>query len=92
MRGSRPERKIKHKEFIGLYAEKMKCSEMTAEKYLNGFIETLFDSIKEESSVTINHFGNFYVSKRRESKAFKFNPSAKLKAILGWSSNYKGEI
>jgi len=89
---SNQDRKIKHKEFVKLYAEKMNCSEATAEKYLNGFIETLYDNFKKHKAVTIKNFGNFYLSKRKESIAFKFNPSQKLKAILGWSSNYKGDF
>lgn len=86
------DKKIKHKDFIKLYAAKMNCSEKNAEKYLDGFLNTLYDEIKEGSSVTIQHFGNFYVSKRKDSTVFKFNPSQKFKAILGWSSNYKGDI
>ena len=92
MKWSRQETKIKHQEFVKLYSEKMNCSELTAEKYLNGFMETLFDSFKSGSSVTINNFGNFYVSRRKESTAFKFNPAQKLKAILGWASSYKGDL
>lgn len=82
----------KHKDFIKLYAEKMECSEKNAEKYLNGFIDTLYDCMKNKSSITVQHLGKFYVSERRESTAFKFNPSQKMKAVLGWSSSYKGEI
>ncbi|WP_299465144.1 HU family DNA-binding protein [uncultured Microscilla sp.] len=82
----------KHKDFIRLYSDKMGCSEKNAEKYLEGFIDTLYDCMKAKSSITIQHLGKFYVSERKESTAFKFNPSQKMKAILGWSSNYKGNI
>ena len=84
--------KIKHQDFIKQYAKKMKCSEANAERYLNGFVETLFDNFRENRSVTITHFGNFCVSKRRDSTAFKFNPSQKLKALLGWASGYRGDL
>ena len=84
--------KIKHKEFVSLYAKKMNCKKENAEKYMSGFIETLYHAFKNGESVTINNFGNFYVSQKRESTAFKFNPSQKLKAILGWASLFKGEI
>ena len=33
--------KIKHKDFIKLYAEKMGCTEKQAEQYLSGFIYNL---------------------------------------------------
>ncbi len=83
---------IKHKEFIKQYARKMNCSEANAEKYLTGFIDTVYDNIKDKSSTTIQNFGKFYVSQRRDSTAFKFTPSQKMKAILGWSSTYKGKL
>ena len=43
-------------------------------------------------SVTVQHFGKFYCRTSRSSgqKVFKFTPAQKLKAILGWSSTYKG--
>lgn len=82
----------KHKEFIKLYAQRMNCSEINAERYLDGFVDTIYSLMKNKSSITIQNFGKFYVSQRKESTAFKFNPSQKMKAILGWSSNYKGKI
>lgn len=30
----------------------MNCSEKNAEKYLDGFIETIYDIIKEKTSIT----------------------------------------
>ncbi len=89
---SASDKTTKHKEFVKLYAQKMNCSEQNAEKYLNGCIDTIYDLMKDKSSITIQNFGKFYVSQRRGSTAFKFNPSQKMKAILGWSSSYKGEI
>jgi len=89
---SSSDKTTKHKEFVKLYAEKMNCSEKNAEKYLDGFIDTIYDLMKDKSSVTVQNFGKFYVSQRRDSTAFKFNPSQKMKAILGWSSSYKGKI
>lgn len=86
------ERKIKHQEFVKLYSKKMKCSEATAELFLTGLIDTLYDSFREGNSVTIQHFGNFYVSQTKDSTAFKFNPAQKLKALLGWASSYKGKL
>lgn len=86
------DRTIKHKEFVKLYSEKMKCSESTAEQFLDGLIDTLYASFRAGNSVTITNFGNFYVSKTRDSTAFKFNPAQKLKALFGWASSYKGNL
>lgn len=53
-----------HKDFLKLYAEKMNCSEKNAEKYLDGFIDTIYDLMKDKSSITIQNFGKFYVSQK----------------------------
>ena len=84
--------KIKHKDFIKLYAEKMGCTEKEAERYLMGFIDTLYDGLKNIQPVTIEHLGSFYIAEKHGSRIFKFNPAQKLKAILGWSSSYKGDL
>jgi hypothetical protein len=39
--------------------------------------------------VTIDGLGGFYLQRKRSGVAFKFNPSQRLKALLGWSSTYK---
>ncbi|MGB1204023.1 MAG: HU family DNA-binding protein [Chitinophagales bacterium] len=82
----------KHKEFLHLYAQKMDCSVEEAESYLYGFVETIYDLMKKKSSITIRNFGKFYIAEKRNSTIFKFNPSQKMKAIIGWSSGYKGKI
>lgn len=81
-----------HKEFIKQYAQKIGCDEATAEQNIEDFVEVVLESMKKGESLTIQHLGRFYVDERRDSTVFKFTPSQKLKAILGWSSTYKGEI
>jgi DNA-binding protein HU-beta len=83
---------IKHKEFIKMYAQKASVSEEEAAKQISYFIETLFDGIKEHRPITIEHLGNFHVAEHKDSVAFRFNPAQKLKAILGWSSTYNGNL
>ena len=51
--------------------------------------DTLYKTFSEGRGVTLTGFGSFYLD-RRNSCAFKFNPSQKLKSLLGWSSTYKG--
>jgi hypothetical protein len=84
--------KIKHKDFIKLYAKKMNCTEQEAERFLDGFIDTLCDGMKNIQPITIQHLGIFYIAEKHDSRIFKFTPAQKLKAILGWSSSYKGDI
>jgi len=83
---------MSHKEFINTYAKKMKVSEKTAQKYLDGLMEVMYPRFEQGESVTIQHLGKFYCRHSESSgqKVFKFTPAQKLKAILGWSSSYKG--
>jgi hypothetical protein len=84
--------KIKHKDFIKLYAQKMNCSEKEAERFLDGFIDTLFDGFKNNQPITIQHLGSFYIAEKHGTKIFKYTPAQKLKAILGWSSSFEGDV
>jgi hypothetical protein len=51
--------------------------------------DTVFKSGK---GLSLSGFGGFYLDRRRESTAFKFNPGQKLRALFGWSSKYKGKL
>jgi len=83
---------ISKKDFITALSKKMNCDEETAGLWLDGVTDTLFESFKEGHGVTLTGFGSFYLDRRRDSTAFKFNPGQKLKKLLGWSSTYKGEL
>ncbi|SLM29794.1 Histone family protein DNA-binding protein [Desulfamplus magnetovallimortis] len=85
-------RAVSRKDFIIRVADKMGCDEETATLWLDGITGTLYETFKERRGVSLTGFGSFYCDQRRESTAFKFNPSQKLRKLLGWSSTYKGEI
>ena len=70
----------------------MSTDEKTASKWLDGVTDTLYETFKKGQGVTLTGFGSFYLSQRRDSTAFKFNPSQKLKKLFGWSSTYKGDL
>ena len=53
-------------------------------------IEEIYDSLKHRESVQIRNFGTFYIRQEHNSCVFKFNPSQRLRKLLGWSSTYKG--
>ena len=61
----------------------MNSDEKTAEQWLEGFIDVLYEAVKQGSGVTINGFGGFYVKQKRDGTAFKFNPGQKLRALFG---------
>ncbi len=81
--------KMSKKEFIKALAFRMETDEITAERWVEAHTETLFEAFKFGQGVTIDGLGGFYVDQRGDSAAFKFNPSQKLRALLGWSSTYK---
>jgi len=83
---------MKHKEFVKKYAQKTGCTEQAAEQQIQAFIEIVLESMKHRDSLTIDHFGRFYIEDRSDSTVFKFTPAQRFKAILGWANTYKGKI
>ncbi len=77
------------KEFTTLLAKRMNADEATAKQWIEGYSETLIDIFKTGEGVTIEGLGGFYVNKRSSGTVFKFNPSQKIRFVLGWSSTYK---
>lgn len=62
------------------------------EETLDLALDEIYRSIKRGESVSLRNFGTFYVRPERSSTVFKFSPSQKWKAMLGWASTYKGEL
>ena len=84
--------RVSKKELVARLAARMETDEQTAALWLDGVTEELTDAVRNGEAVTLPGFGGFYVKRKRDGTAFKFNPSQKLRAILGWSSTYKGEL
>lgn len=84
--------RIGKKEFVQLIAKKMNTDEETAGTWLNTILDSMYEIFKSGKGLTLTGFGSFYLDRRRNSTAFKFNPGQKLKALLGWSSSYKGKL
>ncbi len=82
----------KKNEFVAQLAKKMNCNEKTASQWVDAYTDTMFDIFKTGEGVTITGLGSFYLARRHDSIAFKFNPSQKLRKLLGWSSTYTGEV
>ena len=62
------------------------------EEIIDITLDEIYQSLKQRESVNLLNFGTFYIKAHRDSTAFKFNPSQKLRKLFGWSSTYKGEI
>ena len=71
----------------------MDADEKTAAAWLDACTETVYEAIKQGESVTLQNFGGFFVRPRDYGTwTFRFNPSQRLRAVLAWSSSYKGDL
>ncbi|MFL5731620.1 MAG: HU family DNA-binding protein [Chloroflexia bacterium] len=86
------ERKINKAELTRRLAARMATDQQTATAWLDAVTETLYETLKAGESVTLPGFGGFYVRAERGTWVFKFNPAQRLRAMLGWSSSYTGEL
>jgi DNA-binding protein HU-beta len=84
--------RVKKDELVHRLAGRMNTDDATAAAWVDGLVETLYDSFKVGESVTLPGFGSFYVREERNSTVFKFNPAQRLRALFGWSSTYKGGL
>jgi DNA-binding protein HU-beta len=83
--------RIEKDELARRLAARMQTDTTTASAWIDGFVETLYESFKAGESVALRGFGSFYVRPERNSWVFRFNPGQRLRALFGWSSSYKGE-
>lgn len=66
--------------FARKLAESSQLSEDQADEFVSAFMMVMADYFKKGEKVVIADFGSFYV---REDKTVQFNPSAKLKDLVG---------
>lgn len=83
---------VKKEEFVRRLAKKVGTDAATAEAWLDATLEAMYQVFKSGKGISLSGFGGFYLDRRRESTAFKFNPGQKLRALFGWSSKYKGKL
>ncbi len=82
---------IKKDEIARRLASRVNTDEATASKWVDQFIEVIYESLKAGESVNLLNLGTFYVREER-TWVFKFSPAQRLKALFGWSSTYKGPL
>jgi len=82
--------RIQKDELARRLSVRMQADPETAAAWIDGLVETLYDSFKAGESVTLKGFGSFYVRPERSTWVFKFNPGQRLRALFGWSSSYTG--
>ncbi len=84
--------RVSKKELVARLAARLETDEKTAAVWLDALTDEIAAAVRAGESVTLPNLGGFYVKQKRDGTVFKFNPSQKLRAILGWSSTYKGDL
>ena len=79
-------------ELVAKVVERTGVAPDVATAVVDAFLDEIYQTIKEGQPVTLRNFGSFYVRPARDSWVFKFSPSQKWRAMLGWSSTYTGEL
>ena len=82
--------RIGRDELVRRIAKRMNTDEKTAGIWLEATLDGMYEVFRSGKGITLTGFGSFYLDRRRDGTAFKFNPSQKLRALFGWSSTYKG--
>jgi DNA-binding protein HU-beta len=59
---------------------------------VDAFLKEIYEAFKRGECVSLRGFGSFYVRPEPESWVFKFNPSQRLRRVLGWASTYQGPL
>ena len=83
---------ISKKDLIKRVSQRVDRDNKLVEEIIDITLDEIYQSLKQRESVNLRNFGTFYIKAHRDSTAFKFNPSQKLRKLFGWSSTYKGEI
>lgn len=82
--------RINKDEFVRRVAKRMDADDATAQVWVDAVLDTMYATFKRGKGLTLPGFGGFYLDRRHDGCAFKFNPGQKLRALLGWSSTHKG--
>lgn len=82
--------RIDKKEFIRCVAARMGTDEAQAGAWVDGVLEEMYATFESRHGLTLPGFGGFYLERRGDRFAFKFNPAQRLRALFGWSSTYRG--
>ncbi|HET9979977.1 MAG TPA: HU family DNA-binding protein [Ktedonobacterales bacterium] len=85
-----PETRLEKADIVRLVAQRTSHESRLVAEILDATMEEIYEAIKRGESVSLRNFGSFYVRPESQQWVFKFNPSQRLRSILGWSSTYRG--
>lgn len=84
--------RLEKADIVRLVARRTTHESRHVAEILDATLEEIYEAIKRGESVSLRNFGSFYVRPEQRQWVFKFNPSQRLRAVLGWSSIYRGTI
>ena len=84
--------RIDKKQLIDRVSERTGRDRTQVSEITETTLEEIYEALKREECVSLRNFGTFYIRRQRDSCAFKFNPSQRLRKLFGWSSTYRGEL
>lgn len=84
--------RIDKNELIRRVAQRTDRNEELVAEIVDATLEEIYQALKRAEKVSLRDFGTFYIDVRRSGTVFKFNPSQRLRALLGWSSTYRGTL
>ena len=70
-------------------SERLSRDPETVAEIVEAFLDEIYQALKRGECVSLRGFGSFHVRPEPESWVFKFNPSQRLRRVLGWSSTYQ---
>jgi DNA-binding protein HU-beta len=73
-------------------SERLSRDPESVAEIVDAFLDEIYEAFKRGESVSLRGFGSFYIRPEPESWVFKFNPSQRLRRVLGWSSTYHGPL
>jgi nucleoid DNA-binding protein len=82
--------RIEKKEFVRRVAARMGTDEARAGEWVDGILEEMYATFESGHGLTLPGFGGFYLERRGDRSAFRFNPGQRLRALFGWSSTHRG--
>lgn len=84
--------RIEGKQLIDRVCERTGRDRTQVAEVVEATLEGIYEALKREECVSLRNFGAVYIRRERNSCAFKFNPSQRLRKLFGWSSTYRGEL
>jgi DNA-binding protein HU-beta len=86
------EDRVDKQHLVRVVSQRVHHKGVVVERIVDTFLDEIYKAVKRGESVSLRDFGSFYVRPEPRTWVFKFNPSQRLRKLLGWSSTYRGRL